>query len=177
MSKLSSKISFPIILAGVFAVTIFIALNYQNTDPSFYIVLLLLVLFTFFFGFSIGRSLSSPIRELLEKAIALRNGNLTTRVYLETKDELADLAGVLNEIAEELQSSQNDKKKAEEVVDIKVRAKTKALEETISGLDQKVKNRTIELERLIKEVKRLQDELAGNKKGGGAQPEETVNIL
>jgi hypothetical protein len=41
-------------------------------------------------------------------------------------------------------------------VAVKVKAKTQELEETISALEQKVRNRTIELERLIGEPNKSQ---------------------
>ena len=42
-------------------------------------------------------------------------------------------------------------------------ARTKDLEETITALEQKVKNRTIELERLIEESQKLKNDLNGRK--------------
>jgi len=156
MSSLLYRISFPIILAGVFAISIFIALDYNTADPTFYITLLLLTLFTFFFGYAVGKNLSSPVKELLDKTRELRDGNLSTRFHLETKDELCELAKALNQIASELELNQEEKKQAQELIDISVRARTKDLEEVIKNLEQKVKNRTIELERLIDQSKKFQ---------------------
>jgi len=164
MSKLAIKVATPIILAGVFAITIFIALDYEKLGLSFFIVLLLLTLFVFFFGFSIGQSFSSPIRKLLERATELSKGNLSSRAYIETKDELAQLAKVFNEIAEELEESRSQGQNAEKSVDIKVRARTQALEETINALEQKVRNRTIEQERLLAETQKLQQQTKSKEK-------------
>jgi nitrate/nitrite-specific signal transduction histidine kinase len=158
MAKLSSKISFPIILAGAFAITIFIALDYDRLDLNFYVVLLLLTMFVFFFGFATGQSLSSPVRQLLESAKDLKDGNFSSRVYLETKDELSDLAKVLNQIAEEMELTKAQKDDAQKSVDVKVRARTQELKEIIQALEQKVKNRTIEHEKLVLEQKKIQQE-------------------
>ena len=87
-----------------------------------------------------------------------------TSLYLQgliTKDELAELAKVFNEIAEKLEESRDQTEKTERSVDIRVRARTKALEETINALEQKVKNRTIELDRLVKESGKLQQDVMG----------------
>ena len=157
MSKLTTKIAVPIILAGTFAITIFIALDYDRLEPSFYIILLLLLVYVFFFGLATGQSLSSPIKKLLDKATELSKGNLSSRVYLETKDEFSELANTFNKIAEEFEVSHESQANAEKSVSIKVKAKTKELEETIGALEQKVKNRTIELERLIEESNRLKE--------------------
>lgn len=153
MPKLTTKIALPIILAGVFAIAVFVALGYEQLSPSFYVVILFFAIYVFFFGLATGQGLSSPIRKLLDKAEELSKGNLSSRIYLETKDELAELAKALDKIAEELEESRAQAENAEKSVDIKVRARTQDLEETINALEQKVKNRTIELERLIKSQK------------------------
>ena len=155
MSSLKTKIALPIILSGTFAVVVFIALGHEKLEPSFYIVILFFAVYIFFFGFATGQSLSSPIKKLLDRATELSKGNLSSRVYLETKDELSELAQTFNKIAEELEASQENKANTERSVSIKVQARTKDLEETINALEQKVKNRTIELERLITESSKL----------------------
>jgi len=122
MPKLTSKIALPIILTGLFAITVFIAINYDKLQNSFYIVLFFLAIYIFSFGFAIGQSFTSPIKKLLEKATELSKGNLSSRAYIESKDELAELAAVFNKIADELQESQVQGENAEKSVDIKVRA-------------------------------------------------------
>jgi len=156
MSKLTSKIAIPIILVGIFAIAVFISVDYENLDVGFYSVILFFTIYVFFFGLSIGQSFSSPVKKLLERAEELSKGNLSSRVYLETKDELADLAKAFNKIAEELQTSHDQEENTEKSVDIKVRARTQALEETINALEQKVRNRTIELQNMIKSLEKFQ---------------------
>lgn len=159
MSKLTSKIAMPIILAGLFAIVVFVSLDYQRMDASFYIVILIFSVYVFFFGFATGQNLVSPLKKILDRATDLSKGNLSSRVYLETKDEFADLAKVFNQIAEELQASREDGENAEKSVGIKVKARTQDLEEIINSLEQKVRNRTIELERLVKQSEALQAEI------------------
>lgn len=158
MSKLTSKIAVPIILVGLFAIAVFMAVDYDQLNISFYIVILFFTIYVFFFGLAIGQSLTSPVKKILEKAEELSKGNLSSRVYLETKDELAELARAFNKIAEELQASYAKEEGTEKSVGIKVKARTQELEETINALEQKVKNRTIELERLMTETKNKESE-------------------
>lgn len=165
MSKITTKIAIPIILTGIFAIIVFFAIGYGQLpsdfylEPGFYVVLIFLVIYVFFFGLATGQNLSSPIKKLLDRAEELSDGNLSSRVYLETKDELAELAKVFNKIAEELEMSHIQEENTEKSVNIKVKAKTKELEETINALEQKVKNRTIELEKLITESNKLQEDI------------------
>jgi methyl-accepting chemotaxis protein len=156
MSKITLKIAVSMIIAGIFGITVFVAINHEGTEPGFYIVLLLLFVYVFFFGFATGKNLSSPVEQLLKKATELSRGDLSSRVYLETKDEFSELATVFNKIAEELEKSHEQGQDAEKTVGIKVKARTQELEETINALEQKVKNRTIGLERLAVESEKLQ---------------------
>lgn len=154
MNNISFKIALPIILTGIFIIVIFMALESDKLNASFYIVFLLIAIYVFLFGFATGQKFSSPVKKILQKATDLSEGNLATRVYIEDKDELGELARIFNRIAEGLEESRNKTEKSEKSVDIKVRARTQALEETICALEQKVKNRTIELERLISELEK-----------------------
>ncbi len=159
MAKLSFKIALPIILSGLFIIVIFIAYTQVKFELSFYIILLLLVLYLFLFGFTVGQRIAFPVKKLLQRAQDLSRGDLASRVYLETKDEFEDLIRVFNQIAEEIQETHSKLKSVESAVDIKVKARTHSLEETIIALEQKIKNRTIELERLMQECERLRQQI------------------
>lgn len=150
------KIAFPIILMGVFVVVVFIALNYEKLTLSFFIILSLITFFVFLYGFMTGEKFASPVKKLLEKVQELSKGVLTTRIYLETKDELGELAGAFNKIAEDLEKSQTVAKKAKNIVDIRVKARTQDLEETIKNLEQKTINRAVELQKMVQESEKLQ---------------------
>jgi len=160
MSKLTSKIAFPIILTGVFVIVVFAALGYEQLAASIYIVILLLAVFIFFFGFFIGQNFSSPVKELLKKANDLSQGNLSSRVYLKTKDELSELAKTFNTIAENLEQSYNRGENAEKSIESKVRIQTQAMQESINALEQKIRNRTEGLGRAINELEKTKRSVA-----------------
>ena len=157
--NLSFKIAVPIILAGMFIIAIFVGLNYERLETSFYIVSFLVAVYVFLFGFATGQRFVAPVKKLLKRAVDLSEGNLTTRVYLETKDELGDLARVFNKIADELEKSRSETATTEKSVGIKVKARTQALEETINALEQKVKNRTLEFQKIVDESKKIQEKI------------------
>jgi methyl-accepting chemotaxis protein len=159
MANLSFKVALPIIIAGIFIISIFVALDYRNINVNFYIVFSLLGVYIFLFGFAIGQSFALPVKKLLKKATQLSEGDLSSRVYLETKDELGELARIFNKIAEDLEQSRLANEKTEKTVDIKVKARTQALEETINGLEQKIRNRTVELERMMAESEKLRQDM------------------
>ena len=121
MNKLTIKIAVPIILTGIFAIIVFIAIGYEQAQPSLYIIVVFLLIYVFFFGLAAGQNLSSPIKKILSRAIDLSKGDLSSRVYLETKDELSELAKVFNKIAEELETSRLQEENTEKSVSVKVK--------------------------------------------------------
>ena len=162
MANNTIKITIPIVLVGILAIIIVVATSYDQLQPGFYIVVAFFIVFMFFFGIATGQRFTSPIQDLLKNAKELSKGNLYSRAHLETKDELAELADTFNKIAEDLQKSHEEQANIEKSVGLKVKAKTQELEETINALQQKVNNRTIELERLVKEISQLQEVAKNN---------------
>jgi len=126
----------------------FIALDYENLNATFYIVFAFIALYVFLFGFAIGQNFTIPVKKLLKRANDLSQGDLKSRFYSESKDELGQLAGVFNRIADQLEQSNDKNEKTEKSVGIKVEAQTQSLKDVINALEQKVQNRTIELQRI-----------------------------
>ena len=150
------KISFSLIISGLFLIAIFIALSYKELNLELYLIFLLTLIFTFLFSLAIGQRFVFPVKKLIRRATELSKGSLKTRIYLETKDEFEELARIFNQIAEELERSHSMVEKAKDTVSIKVRARTKELEENMESLERKVKDRARELQRMIDEFEKFQ---------------------
>lgn len=110
MAKFTSKIALPIVLASVFAVSIFIALEYEILLANFYVVVAIFFIFVIFFAIATGQNLTMPIKSLLEKTNDINNGDLKARANINTKDEIAELAKTLNQIADRLEKIQENSK-------------------------------------------------------------------
>lgn len=179
MPGISLRIAYPIIIAGLFIMVAFIALNYESLNTNFYIILFLLIVYIFLFGFAIGQNFASPVKRLLKSADNLSKGDLKSRFYLESKDELGELARVFNRIADSLEESRGETKTMEKSVDIKVQARTRALEETINALEQKIKNRTLELQRMAGELEQIKEQQnkKDNENSGLKNQEENIKEI
>lgn len=101
------------------------------------IVLTLVVLAAFL----ISRSLTENIAQLVDGMEAVAKGDLTTRIQLRGRDETVLLARSFNQMIEDLRQSRD------------------ALETMNRELDQKVKDRTAQLEEQNKKVKEVQEAL------------------
>ena len=171
MFSISYKVAYPIIIAGLFIIVAIIGINYESLNLSFYILFAFLVVYIFLFGFATGQNLTMPVRKLLQRADELSKGDLKSRIYLKNKDELGELAKIFNKIAEDLEQSKYENETAEKSVDIKVKARTQALEETIGALEQKVKNRTLEMQKMAADLEVLQRRVK-SEAGQGYEPKK-----
>jgi methyl-accepting chemotaxis protein len=169
MQTLSSKIAYPIIIAGFFVIVSYVALNFQNLTGSFYVISGFLAIYVFLFGFAIGQNFTKPVKKLLERANELSQGDLKSRFYLESKDELGQLARVFNRIADQLEESSAKNEKIEKSVGLKVEAETQSLREVIDALEKKVQNRTMEYEKMAKDLERFKQVAAEQKKTAPVQ--------
>jgi hypothetical protein len=68
MPSLSFKIAYPIIIAGIFIIVSFVALNYNNLNSSFYIIFSFLVVYVFLFGFATGQHVTSPVKKIIKES-------------------------------------------------------------------------------------------------------------
>lgn len=170
MATISFKIAYPIILAGLFIIVVFISLNYQALNASFYIILFLLIAYIFLFGFATGQSFAAPVKKLLQRADDLSKGNLKSRFYSESKDEIGELGAAFNKIAEEFEQSKSQAATLERSVDIKVKARTQSLEETINDLEQKVKNRTAELQKIVEDAEKTKQQATSKEEESAKKP-------
>lgn len=164
MKKFSFKIAFTIITAGLFVVVSFAALNYENLTSAFYTVAGALIAFIFLFGFAMGRSYSLPVRELLQRADDVSKGNLKSKVSVKTKDEIEELSKTFNKIAEGLAKNKSDLETLKESSDIKFKTKALLSDQVITALEQKIQNRSTELQRALENSERLQIQVAARDK-------------
>lgn len=113
------------------------------------------IIFTVFISFYLARGVTSPLERLQRGAETIGKGNLDYRIKLKTGDEIEELAISLNQMAENLSLSRVALEEAKTALEIKVKARTRELQELAEGLDEKVKQRTRELQEKIKELERF----------------------
>lgn len=135
---------------------VFLSVTYEILTPNFYLVLIPLTAFLFLFGFAIGQRFATPVKEILKEADYLSKGNFKTRILLDNNDELGQLAQIFNRIAEEFERSKNTIGS----LDTKVKLRTKTLEEIIVVLEQKIKNRNAEFQRIAEDLEKTRAQVA-----------------
>ncbi len=91
-----------------------------NKEAKIYHNIILLISGTAFFttlilGYYFDRNISNPIMKLKDAAAKIGNGNLKARTEIESKDEIGELAITFNKMAEDLENSIDDQKRAQQI--------------------------------------------------------------
>jgi|SRR3989344_481892 len=161
MSKLGKKIAISIIVGGIFIVVSFISIDYQGLTPSAYGVIVALLVFIFLFGFSMGNSFALPLSEILNNAYNVNKGE-AKKIDLkkETNDEVDDLAKVFNSITQNYQGLKEESESIKKNSDIKLKTKELLSSQVVIALEEKIRNRTADLEKAISELNELKHQLA-----------------
>ena len=116
-----------------------------------FITLILIFIVSLFFS----QLIVGPIKKLHKGVEIIRKGNLDHRVDIQTNDEIEELGKAFNRMAGELSKYQTALQESKTVLQIKVKARTRELEELAQSLEGKVKERTKELEERLSELERF----------------------
>jgi len=110
----------------------------------------------------ITRGILLPLFNLLEVVSQVKKGNLEVQANINTNDELQDLAEQINEMIVSLKVAKDILEEEKDVLEIRVRARTRELRELAEQLEQinkeleeKVKERTKELQKRVEELEKF----------------------
>jgi len=102
-------------------------------------------------GFTLARTITIPIKQLVIKAQKIGSGQLDTRIEIKSGDELEQLAGAFNQMAAELQKTLVSRADLLKEVAERKRAEEKVHQLNLE-LEQRVVERTAQLEAANKEL-------------------------
>ncbi len=132
-----------------------IEVNIYNTwlvaASSLLFVVLMAVLFTILFA----NKVLKPLNKLLDAVSEAKKGNLDIRVKVISSDEIGELSEEFNSMIAQLKDTKEALEDERAILEIKVKARTKELEELAQGLDEKIKERTRELQGRIEQLERF----------------------
>jgi HAMP domain-containing protein len=119
------------------------------------LITFIVLIFIFIISIYFSQLIVSPIKKLHKGIKIVTKGDLDYRVDIQTNDEIAELGEAFNQMAEELKKYHSASEESNAVLKIKVKARTKELEELAKSLEGKVKERTKELEKKLSELEKF----------------------
>lgn len=126
----------------------------------FVLISLIAILASFYFS----KGVSKPIEKLRRGTEMIGRGNFDHRIKVDSGDELEDLASAFNKMAQDLKRFHESMKETEQVLKIRVKAKTRELRQLNEELEQRVQERTKELKKRIEELERFHRLTVGREK-------------
>ena len=112
--------------------------------------LIFLILFVF-----LKEKVISPLQKLTLLFQKVSKGNLDVRADIESKTEIGQLSQGFNKMVSDLSHYQTALKEEKDVLEVRVKARTKELEELAQELEEKVKARTKELQNRVDELEKF----------------------
>jgi len=110
-------------------------------------------------SFTLGKYITKPLTKLSLAAKEIASGNLEIKTEIKSGDEFEELSRTFNEMIKSLKKSREAAEVARTSLEIKVKARTKELEELTLSLEEQVKARTKELEKGKEELQKRVEEL------------------
>jgi nitrate/nitrite-specific signal transduction histidine kinase len=97
-----------------------------------------------------------PLRNLHETITKIRKGDLEAKAIIKTENEIGELAEAFNKMIEDLRRYQDELYEAKQVLEIKVSARTRELQELADSQEEIIKTKTKDLLAKIAELERFQ---------------------
>jgi methyl-accepting chemotaxis protein len=130
--------------------TNFVLIVFDNIILSIFGSLFLMLLLLFFL-----RTVIKPLNQLTDACEQIRKGNLEIKIKNHYRTEIGELIDTFNKMVSELNKSKLTMEEAKDVLEIRVRARTRQLRELLENQEETIKARTKELEERVKELERF----------------------
>ncbi len=124
-------------------------------------VIIMLLLSFLLVLFIILQKVMNPIREITSACQEIRRGNLNVKIRVSSRTEIGELADTFNKTIADLKESKDALEKSKASLEMKVRARTKELQDLTESLEKKVRERTREVYERMKELEKFQKVTVG----------------
>jgi methyl-accepting chemotaxis protein len=149
--------------------TIWVAFSLESVekiirDMSLYIIFTALGTLSFvvlFMVLILRNIIVDPLKRMTLICKEIGKGNLNVKVDTKSKTEIGELANTFNKMIDDLKKSKIELEESKNVLEIKVAARTRELKELNMSLEERVKERTKQLQNRIDELERLHKLIVG----------------
>ncbi len=114
-----------------------------------------------FLSFVISRRTMEPLKNISLVSKKVARGNLKARAKVFSKDEFGEVAENFNKMITDLEQAKKGMEEERDVLEIKVNARTKELNELNEQLEGKVQKRTEEMKKKLDELEKMSKLMVG----------------
>ena len=114
------------------------------------------LIFTILVIFLILRTIVVPLKKMTLACQEVRKGNLDVKIDTKSKTEIGELAETFNKMIKDLKESHTALEEAKTVLEIKVQARTRELEELVENQEEIIKERTKEIQEKMADLEQFQ---------------------
>ncbi len=133
---------------------------YSMTRGYMVIVILLLFLIVLV-SLLVSRKTVRPLKNLSLASKQISKGDFSTRANIYSRDEFGELAESFNKMTKDLERSRKVIEEERDVLEIRVAARTRELNEIANKLEKEVEERTEELQRKLNDMEKLNRLMVG----------------
>jgi nitrate/nitrite-specific signal transduction histidine kinase len=101
------------------------------------------------------KSIVNPIRKITTSCEDVRRGNFDVELESDWHTEIGELAEAFNRMLKDIKESHQSLEEAKAVLEIRVAARTRELQDLAQSLEEQVKARTSDLQEKMKELERF----------------------
>ncbi len=134
-------------------------LKKMATNYGFLVVIFLFPIILI--SFIISRKVIRPLKNLSITSKRVARGDFKARAVLYAKDEFGELADNFNKMTDDLGKAKQTMQEERDVLEIKVNARTKELNEMNEKLEQEVGNRTEQIQKKLVELEKMSKLMVG----------------
>jgi methyl-accepting chemotaxis protein len=106
--------------------------------------------------FALNKIILNPLMILYQGIQQIRKGELEVKMPAVSRNEIGELIVAFNELIKDLKESRAALEESKKVLEIRVEARTRQLQELAEGLEEEVKRRTKELQEKMIELEKFQ---------------------
>ena len=127
----------------------------HETRKALFLLGGLFLIITIIISLLLTNKINTPLRKLSFASGEISKGNFQVKVEVFSDDEFGELAKAFNKMIKELNQYKEKIEEEKQVLEVKVKARTRELEIMNKGLESKVQERTKETEQKLKELEKI----------------------
>ncbi len=132
-----------------------------ETRKSLFLLGILFLVITIITSLLLSNRINDPLKKLSFASREISQGNFEVKADVFSNDEFGELAETFNKMIKELNQYKEKIEEEKQVLEVKVRARTRELEIMNKELEHKVQERTREIEQKLKELEKINKLMIG----------------